>query len=304
MGAMIDARNILLAVLGSHLLVAVLPRLADASGPAVPMEPFQRVWSTNKVVLLGLGDSVTAGFGATAGHSYLELLVQNDDSAYKDMAGRELKRVFPRLEPLNRALSGTTSQEHIKVVIPRLPTFSNDVKGIIVLTTGGNDLIHDYGRSAPRDGAMYGCTYEQAKRWSQLFQARLEAILDGVKSKFPGGCEIFLANIFDPTDGVGDLENSNLKLPRWPEGLKALALFNGILAEASHKQSHVHLVDFHSHFLGHGIHHRDRRNPHYRKDDPRYWYFDNLEDPNDRGYDAIRRLFLLEMIQVFAPSKP
>ncbi len=28
-----------------------------------------------------------------------------------------------------------------------------------------------------------------------------------------------------------------------------------------------------------------------------YWYYTNLEDPNERGYDAIRRLFLLEMME-------
>ena len=29
--------------------------------------------------------------------------------------------------------------------------------------------------------------------------------------------------------------------------------------------------------------------------DPHYWYFVNLEDPNERGYDALCRLFLIEM---------
>ncbi len=29
-----------------------------------------------------------------------------------------------------------------------------------------------------------------------------------------------------------------------------------------------------------------------------HWYYTNLEDPNERGYDAIRRLFLIEMAKV------
>jgi len=29
--------------------------------------------------------------------------------------------------------------------------------------------------------------------------------------------------------------------------------------------------------------------------DPHYWYFENIEDPNDRGYDALRRIFLREI---------
>ena len=47
--------------------------------------------------------------------------------------------------------------------------------------------------------------------------------------------------------------------------------------------------------LGHGIHCRDTSNPHYDASDPTYWYYWNLEDPNERGYDAIRRAFLAEL---------
>ena len=35
--------------------------------------------------------------------------------------------------------------------------------------------------------------------------------------------------------------------------------------------------------------------PAYRADDPHYWYYANIEDPNERGYDAIRRIFLNEI---------
>ncbi|HUT13256.1 MAG TPA: hypothetical protein VMY42_22395 [Thermoguttaceae bacterium] len=37
-----------------------------------------------------------------------------------------------------------------------------------------------------------------------------------------------------------------------------------------------------------------------RPEDPHYWYAQNLEDPNVRGYDAIRRLFLIEMAKTFS----
>jgi hypothetical protein len=177
------------------------------------------------------------------------------------------------------------------------------VQGIAVITTGGNDLIHDYGRTPPRDGAMYGCTAEQAGAWCRNYRTRLAAILDGVEAAFPGGCHIFLANIYDPTDGVGDIENADVPLPPWPDGLKALGLFNKAIADACSARERVHLVDIHRLFLGHGLHCRDKDNPHYREDDPHYWYFANLEDPNDRGYDAIRRAFLREMARVFAARR-
>ena len=50
----------------------------------------------------------------------------------------------------------------------------------------------------------------------------------------------------------------------------------------------------HEEFLGHGIHCTQPWQAHYRCGDPHYWYTWNLEDPNIRGYDAVRR-FLIEI---------
>lgn len=276
---------------------AVVP-VGAANIPATDGGP-KPPWSTNEIFLLGLGDSITAGFGATPKHGYFELLIANDDRLYPDMTGQELQRVFPHLAHTNLSVSGSISAEHLGKQVPRIPRMPLHVRGVVVITTGGNDLIHDYGRSQPRDGAMYGCTGAQAQVWKERFRKRLIQIIDGVNAKFPGGCEIFLANIFDPTDGIGDIQNANLPLPPWPDGLKALSFFNEVIADAARVHTNVHVVDFHTAFLGHGIHCTDSRNPHYRKDNPRYWYFENLEDPNDPGYDAIRRLFLVEMNKVF-----
>ena len=56
----------------------------------------------------------------------------------------------------------------------------------------------------------------------------------------------------------------------------------------------------HTTFLGHGIHCRKFWIKNYRLHDPTYWYYLNIEDPSERGYDAIRRLFLNEIVKVFA----
>jgi hypothetical protein len=168
------------------------------------------------------------------------------------------------------------------------------------MTTGGNDLIHNYGRTPPREGAMYGATMEQARPWIEAFDNRLTAMLDRLNECFPGGCQVFLANIYDPTDGVGDAERAGL--PPWPDGLRILEAYNAIIAHHASTRPNVHLVNLHDEFLGHGIHCTQPWQPHYRASDPHYWYYTNLEDPNDRGYDAIRRLFLLEMTRGFHPA--
>ena len=279
-----------------YLAMRILPMGTGPAGPPVSKKPFEKIWSSEKIVLIGLGDSITNGLGASKKHHYFALLQNNDNDQYPDMAGCDLNSVIGNLESHNFARDYTTSQQHVERQLPRLDTQPPDVRGIVVVTSGGNDLIHDYGRSEPVDGAIYGCTYAQAKPWTENIKQRLQKLIDGVNEKFSGGCDIFLANIYDPTDGVGDTQIKGL--PRWRACAKIITLTNQKIKELCEANPNVHLVDIHSEFLGHGFHCRDWWRKHYRKDDPHHWYYYNIEDPNPRGYDAIRRLFLLEMIKV------
>jgi len=145
---------------------------------------------------------------------------------------------------------------------------------------------------------MYGCTYKQGHQWCEMLKVRLDTLLTGLMEKFPGGCDIFFANIFDPTDGVGDPQT--VMMYRWPACVKVLTLANEKIAELCEQYPNVHLVDIHSEFLGHGIHCDESWRKHYHKDDPHFWYAPILEDPNIRGHDAIRRLYLNEMVRVYA----
>ncbi|MBE0536241.1 MAG: SGNH/GDSL hydrolase family protein [Phycisphaerae bacterium] len=281
-----------------YMAFCPMPMGAGPAGPAVPEEPFTEVWTEGRVLLVGMGDSITRGLGASKPHQYFALLQANDDAQYPDMAGRDLRRVLPNLEAVNYALDYTTSAQHVARQLPRLAVQPEDVRGIVVLTSGGNDLIHDYGRSAPVDGAMYGCTVRQAKVWTENLKERLIVLVEGINARFPGGCDIFLANVYDPTDGVGDPQIRGL--PRWRACVEVLRLANEKIAEVCAAYDNVHLVDIHSEFLGHGFHCREWWRRNYRPADPHHWYFHNIEDPNPRGYDAIRRLYLQEMVQRLA----
>jgi hypothetical protein len=148
---------------------------------------------------------------------------------------------------------------------------------------------------------MYGASWEQAQPWLPGYAARLDDAVVRLGQLFPGGFHLFLATIYDPTDGVGDIESAGL--PAWPDGLRIHAAYNEIIVACAKKHPQIHLVDMHALFLGHGIHCTESGRPHYHADDPHYWYFSNLEDPNNRGYDALRRLFLNEMATVFSAKK-
>ena len=272
-----------------------LPVGKGPAGPPVPKEVFKEAWTDRKILLVGIGDSVTKGFGSSKGHSYFERLVANPSDEDLEMKGICLSKVLPKLEPLNLSVSGSTSLQHAKHQVPKLKVQPREVFGVVVMTTGGNDLIHDYGRGSPKEGAMYGATPEQGMPWVETFERRLDGMLDGIEKAFPGGCLIFLADIYDPTDGEGDLEHAGLGLPAWKGGLALLQAYNEVIVRCAGRHKTTHVVGMHDAFLGHGIHCAERRGKHYCERDPAYWYFENLEDPNDRGYDAIRRAFLIEI---------
>ncbi len=267
------------------------------AGPDVPPELFRQAWTTQDVLLFGLGDSVTAGLGArSADHSYFKRLIQNPPDEFPSLQGLCLQSVLPNLRTQNVAISGSTSLHHIEVLKERLEPQDKNTLGIVVMTTGGNDIIHSYGQRPPKEGAMYGATLEQATPWIDNFRDRLNGMLDLINERFPGECHVFLADIYDPTDGIGDAPS--VFLPRWDDGLAIHAEYNKIIRECIEQRDNVHLVPLHATFLGHGSHCQQFWLDTYRADDPTYWYYDNIEDPNDRGYDAIRRIFLLAIADV------
>ena len=272
-----------------------LPEGNGPAGPEVPWAPFERPWIERKVLLLGVGDSITAGFGSKRGYSYFERLVKNPDDEFKDMLGRSLSAVLPNLTVRNLAVSGSTSLEHIQSVREKLEAQPEDVFGLVVMTSGGNDLIHWYGRSPPQEGAMYGATFEQARPWIDRFENRLDGMFTLLKDRFSGGCLIFIADIYDPSDGQGDPESA--WLPAWPDVLAIHGAYNEAIRRAADRHPWVRVVPIYEEFLGHGIHCRQFWRRHYRSEDPHYWYAPNLEDPNNRGYDAIRRAFLREIVK-------
>jgi lysophospholipase L1-like esterase len=217
------------------------PMGSGPAGPPVDASKFTQTWTERRVRLVGIGDSITAGLGADSpDHTFFNRLVRNPDDEYADMRNVCLSAVIPNLETENLALSGTTSKQHLDVVNERLPQQDPDVFGLVVITTGGNDLIHNYGRLPPRECAMYGATLAQAAPWIDRFKQRLSTILDTIIARFPGGCEIYLANIYDPTDSVGDAPS--VYLPRWANGLEIHAQYNRVIAECAEARQNVHVV--------------------------------------------------------------
>jgi len=86
-----------------------LPVGEGPAGPPVPRAAFSHPWTARPVVLVGLGDSVTAGFGARRGYTYFDRLVANPPDEFPDMKGVCLSAVFLNLRATNLSVSGTVS---------------------------------------------------------------------------------------------------------------------------------------------------------------------------------------------------
>ena len=285
-----------LIVTGILYFNVYLPQSKGPAGSDVPAEPFKHIWSEKKVLLLGIGDDITSDSGVKEGFSYFQRLVRNPSGDSRDMPGKNLSSVFPNLTNTNTASSWSTSINHLEgLTMARI--YPQDVYGIIVITTGLNELLHSYGKESPNERAMYGVTVEQAVPWMDNFQKRINEMIKFIVYIFPGGCRIFIANIYDPTDGTGFTNAWFADAPAWPDGLVILEAYNQIIQDCASQYDNVHVIDIHKAFLGHGIHCRKGG----LGNDRTGWYQTKSADPtaNERGHDVIRRLFLNEMIKVF-----
>jgi len=272
---------------------------AGPAGPPLAGDSFGEVWSDRKVLLVGMGGTITAGQGASSKHrGYFRRLISSPPDELPEIRGKCLSAVLPNLRAHALAVAVSPTLECAHELVPMLEVQDEDTFGIIVLTIGLDDFSPP-GEAAPREGAMYGAAFETAQAWIDDFRSLLEEVLDGLEERFPGGCEFFIANVFDPSDGGSDVSIAGL--PVWPARRRILAEYNEIIVRAAKSRRNARLIDLHAAFLGHGVCCRQFWRPIYDRDDPHCWYSETLDAANDRGHDAIRRLFLNEMIATLSP---
>src|SRR5436190_5758495 len=80
----IGACLLLIALAYLHFFL-YLPMGSGPAGPSVERDLFTKPWTERKVLLVGIGDSVTAGFGASKGHSYFDRLAANPPDEFPGM---------------------------------------------------------------------------------------------------------------------------------------------------------------------------------------------------------------------------
>jgi len=226
-------------------------------------------------VYVALGDSMSIDeYAGGPGRGAASLFYRNHPD-WPEFEGRDLLTVFPDLDFRLLAFDGATSEGVLSLQAPALRELPTAPK-ITTLTTGGNDLL-----------SYFGIGRQDFQRAADHLRSRLERILESCcEAVGPAGC-VLVGNIYDPTDGTGQVPGSGF--PLWDNSMPALELFNRTVAEVT-RDFPAALVDIHDHFLGHGVRAQDPTFAHYHAGDATVWYTELIE-PNARGAHEIRRLF-------------
>jgi lysophospholipase L1-like esterase len=194
------------------------------------------------------------------------LLARNDDVVWPEFSGRDLVTRHPGIECRLLAADGATTETVIASQLETIAALDPRSATLITLTAGGNDLL-----------ALLGASESEGRAGVRQILENLEAIVAATRKHLPRAT-VLVANVYDPTDGTGDLESTRLRARemRWLDD------FNAGVERLCHARE-TRLIDLHRHFAGHG-----RSAPAHDR-----WYWSgSLIEPGVVGASEIRRRWL------------
>jgi lysophospholipase L1-like esterase len=199
------------------------------------------------------------------------LLHSNDDARWPEFRGRDLDRLHREMEFLSLAEDGAMIDDVATEELARLGRDSDDPNILLTVTVGGNDLLDAL--TARR----------QLDREVKRIERRYTDLIATVREELPAAT-LVLTTVYDPTDGTGrlpGLESAGV-LP-----LEYLERFNDTVRTQADESDGILLADVHQHFLGHGVTAPER---------DRWYWRQNLIEPNARGASEIRRVWLQAIV--------
>ncbi|MEM9191631.1 MAG: SGNH/GDSL hydrolase family protein [Myxococcota bacterium] len=238
--------------------------------------------------LVVFGDSISAGVGASQGLEYSLLLAANEDGVYPDDAAADLESLTgAAVERVDIAVSGARTA-NLAGQLQRLQnelTFPAAGHTVVVGTIGGNDVAGLVAGGDPA-GAPLDDALANIRGFVGFFQD---------PANFPDGTSIYLANVYDPSDGVGQHPSCFFGLPL-SRLTDALPVWSMRYVELGTELG-FSVVDILGFFRGHGYYFDDMMNEFYDMDDPTFWWAGGGDclHPNDRGHHEMRRVFFEAM---------
>jgi len=241
--------------------------------------------------VLFLGDSITAGVGASQQSlTYPALTEENDDDTWDGWADHDLRSVFGSgFDVVDVAQGGATTDDLVARQLPALSgELGDSVSGetVVIMTIGGNDMqgsilpiLQANDQDATAD-AIIGDVADNMHTTLDYFDD---------SDRFPDGVFVYFANVYEPSDGVGQ-SNCFFGID-YSTIMRYFVQANGTMREIAEERGAA-MVDLRGHFLGHGMFNDDEDNDAYDEVDPTRWFESDCQHPNDRGHHEIRRLFV------------
>ena len=254
----------------------------DETSTADRVGTYAHTFPNSPEVVIFLGDSITAGAGSPGDEEdYVRLLVNNTNT-WPDWDGKDLATRYPEIEVFDVSKSGSWTGTVLNDQIERLEeqvTYPFEGEALVVITVGGNDL-----QSVLLNPSIVEERLEKTvTNWRQI----AEYFLDG--QRFPDGSTVLMANVYEPTDAVGQAGdcfyglNISSLLPSLQE---ANMQFRGLAEELGFS-----VLDMRGTFLGHGFNYDDSTMLYYNEADPSLWLANDCIHPNPRGHHEIRSMF-------------
>jgi lysophospholipase L1-like esterase len=174
------------------------------------------------------------------------------------------------------------------------PEEERDKHTLVILTIGGNDVA-----SFTKSGATapYDETQAKVAEYVQLLREAVEWLKD--PALFPAGNDVVFANMFEFTDGTGDVDScaaasaAGFDEP-WehPEWLEEFVIWANEQYMAIATETGSDMIFLLEHFCGHGFNHDDPNNRCYRGPDAERWFDATCIHPNPTGHEKIAEMFL------------
>jgi len=266
---------------------------------------------TSPARLIVIGDSISYGYGATDASTgaYYSLLDTNDNTQWpSEMAVSLAAKYGTTLPVVNVSYPGATTTSmvsggggqpnQIMSLTSKLPLAG---RSIVVITIGGNDLL------ALVENALLGQGVTAAEIQTTVNTAimNITTMINFLQSptNFPDGTDIYLANVYDPTDNTGVLPPAcvsmisggalNMQITEPTLATAPGAISGNYIALA--QSMHFSIVDALGHFYGHGVNATDANSgtSHLNYDvcDPVNWFYTDCIHPNDIGHNELRNIF-------------
>lgn len=230
-----------------------------------------------------LGDSITDGVGASRDElAYTALIQANASATWPAADGLDLESRFGNVEVVDRSRGGATTDS---LRYGQLDALEEDLgsavagQTAVLITIAGNDV------------QTLILNADETKEVTADILDNLEYTYDFFADpvRFPDGAWVYLASVYEPSDGVGQVDACFFGL-ELSETLVSLGQVNDAVRGQAEERG-IAWLDMHGHFLGHGYYAEDPANRYHHPEDPTLWFADDCIHPNDRGHHEIRRLF-------------